>query len=421
MQDLKKFGAIGGAISLALCWPLAVGHIGEKVIEDGIASLNDNEYMDSTIVEYDRGYLSSRVLTRYTITDPMLVDQLEQDGLPVAFDVVSDIKHGLMSLTSHSKIENLPEVPLSMTSVTQLNGNTSFDLMLDSWNINTEQQGAISIAPASIKGDLTVLGELAYQIDVPSIQVALNNGEKMELTNMKGEGEGKKEKGYWLGEQEVSVEKLVLTAPEPTESSELRDVSYRFSSTKSAEDTRINNHHLFSIDKLSSAGLSIENLIFDFSMNDIDSEAFENVMGVYQNSPVMTQEDIAELLPHVDALFARGFSLGLNQLSMVLDGGVFNSSWNIDIAEGTQSITQDPSTILPALSGQTEAFIGNKVVENNPSIRENLDELIILEMVEQSDDGYHLNVTMEQGNVRFSNGNEVPLISLLLPLFMGGM
>ena len=56
MQNLKKFGAIGGAISLALCWPLAVGQIGQSIIEDGIANMND-DMVKGEIVEYDRGYL----------------------------------------------------------------------------------------------------------------------------------------------------------------------------------------------------------------------------------------------------------------------------------------------------------------------------------------------------------------------------
>ncbi|MDW3189852.1 DUF945 domain-containing protein, partial [Vibrio sp. Vb0932] len=56
MQNLKKLGAIGGAISLALCWPLAVGQIGQSIIEDGIANMND-KMIKGEVVEYQRGYL----------------------------------------------------------------------------------------------------------------------------------------------------------------------------------------------------------------------------------------------------------------------------------------------------------------------------------------------------------------------------
>ncbi len=420
MKDLKKIAAIGGAISLALCWPLAVGHIGERVIQDGVATMN-NDFLSSAVVEYDRGYLSSKVMTRYVITDAVLIEQFEQDGLPTSFDVESEVTHGLVNLTSVSKVKNFDELPLTLSTVTQLNGNTSFTFNLDSWNIQSEEQGAVSIAPSELKGDVTVLGELAYQISLPSIQVSLNNGETMELTNLSGQGNGKKEKGYWLGEQAIEIDKLILNAPEQQMPTELDQMKYTFSSDKSAEDTRLNNHHLFSVKKVTSTDVNVEDFLFDFAMKNIDTAAFEGVMGIYQNSPVITEQDIAALLPHVESLFENGFSIGLNKLSMVVDEGQVASSWELNVPEGTKNVTQDPMQILPALTGGTNTFISNKVVEENPSIRANIDELIILEMVEQKEDGYYLDATLQEGNIRFSNGQEVPLISLLLPLFIGAM
>ncbi|MGV2839934.1 DUF945 family protein, partial [Vibrio cyclitrophicus] len=80
MEQLRKIGAIGGAISLALCWPLAVGQIGQNAITDGVAKLN-NSSIQAEIVEYDRGYLSSNVKTRLTVTDENLKEQLALDGI----------------------------------------------------------------------------------------------------------------------------------------------------------------------------------------------------------------------------------------------------------------------------------------------------------------------------------------------------
>ncbi len=65
--------------------------------------MND-EMVKGEIVEYDRGYLSSVVLTRYTVVDPEIKAQLERDGLPTAFDVTSDVTHGLTSLSADSKL-----------------------------------------------------------------------------------------------------------------------------------------------------------------------------------------------------------------------------------------------------------------------------------------------------------------------------
>ena len=71
MQKLRKYAAVGGAIVLVLCWPLAVGQIGQNVIQDGVAQMN-SDVVKAEIVHYDRGYLSSTVQTRYTIIDPTL-------------------------------------------------------------------------------------------------------------------------------------------------------------------------------------------------------------------------------------------------------------------------------------------------------------------------------------------------------------
>ena len=132
-MELKKLGAIGGAIALVLCWPLAVGQIGQSVIQDGIANLSSDS-VKAEIVDYDRGYLSSTVTTRYTVLDPALAEQLAIDGLPSEIVVNSDISHGLFSLSAESLLQNMPEFPLTLNTTPQLNGNTDFDLQLSAWN-----------------------------------------------------------------------------------------------------------------------------------------------------------------------------------------------------------------------------------------------------------------------------------------------
>lgn len=97
MEQLRKIGAIGGAISLALCWPLAVGQIGQNAITDGIATFNSSS-IQAEIVDYDRGYFSSNVKTRITVADESLIEQLAIDGLPTEYIVNSDVSHGLIGL-----------------------------------------------------------------------------------------------------------------------------------------------------------------------------------------------------------------------------------------------------------------------------------------------------------------------------------
>ncbi len=95
---------------MALCWPLAVGQIGQSIIEDGIANMND-KMIKGEVVEYQRGYLSSVVLTRYSVVDPELKTQFERDGLPIMFEVTSDVSR-LTSLTADSKLVDNDFLPL---------------------------------------------------------------------------------------------------------------------------------------------------------------------------------------------------------------------------------------------------------------------------------------------------------------------
>ena len=113
MHQLKKYGAIGGAIALALCWPLAVGQIGQNVIKDGVAHLT-NESLKAEVISYDRGYLSSEVTTRYTVDDPVLAKELELDGFPTEFIVNSHVSHGLLSLKAESTLEDSERFPLKL-------------------------------------------------------------------------------------------------------------------------------------------------------------------------------------------------------------------------------------------------------------------------------------------------------------------
>ncbi len=68
MKELKKIAAIGGAVVLVACWPLAVGQIAQNVLTDGANQLNNSDY-SVEIISYDRGYLSAQAVTRYSVND----------------------------------------------------------------------------------------------------------------------------------------------------------------------------------------------------------------------------------------------------------------------------------------------------------------------------------------------------------------
>ncbi|HDM8131779.1 TPA: DUF945 family protein [Vibrio harveyi] len=419
MENLKKIGAIGGAISLALCWPLAVGQIGQTIIEDGIANMND-EMVKGEIVEYDRGYLSSVVLTRYTVVDPEIKAQLERDGLPTAFDVTSDVTHGLTSLSADSKLVDADFLPLTMYSKTQLNGNTDFTLNLASWNYQNDAQGMhLSSSPAQVKGNVTVLGDLNYQVSIPSVQIDFENGEEIHLTELKGEGKGKQAKGYWLGEQSFSLQKLDIVDAQLAPMFLIENASYSGNTSLNESGDKLNTQLVLDAKQMRlTDGTDVDNFKLDFAIGDIDSQSFDQIMSIYQNSPMLDEQEIQKLLPHIDTLFSKGFNLSVNELSLAFGDGKFRNEWQLSVPEGTDHITQDPMKLMTATKGSLNTYFSDELVDLYPFIQEGVDELMVMELIEKKDKGYELKAQISDGKLKFENGQEFPLIALLMPALM---
>ncbi|EOU2461460.1 DUF945 family protein [Vibrio navarrensis] len=419
MNTLKKWAALGGAVSLAVCWPLAVGQIGQSIIEDGIAKL-DSQSLKAEIISYQRGYLSSVVTTRYTIIDPVIAEQFEADGLPVEFEMRSDLTHGLTSLDAQSSLLGVETLPLTISSTTQLNGNTDFTIAMDSWNLQSEVEGvSVSTAPMSVSGRATVLGDLNFEFDVPSIQVDFESGEELHVSSFKGTGQGKQQNGYWLGKQDIQMGELQLSDVDAQPIFGLYQSRYLGNTQLDAKGERLESQLSFKTKKLlMSDGNEAQNLNLDFSLKNLDRQAFDQVMAIYQNSPVLTEEDLGKILPHIDTLFDKGFAIAIDNLAMTLGEGKFENQWHLQIPQGTDKVTQDPMKIITAMQGDVHTYFSNELVTQYPFIQEGVDELLVMELLEQIEGGYQLKADIKEGKLVFENGQAFPLFSLLMPAMM---
>jgi uncharacterized protein YdgA (DUF945 family) len=416
MQNLKKLGAIGGAISLALCWPLAVGQIGQSIIEDGIANMND-EMIKGEVIEYQRGYLSSVVLTRYTVVDPELKTQLLRDSIPTTFDVTSDVSHGLTSLTADSKLVENDFLPLTLQSQTQLNGNTAFTLDLDSWHYRNEAEDiSVSTSPAKVSGNVTVLGDLNYQVSVPYVQVDFVNGDELHLNGLTGQGKGKQVKGYWLGEQVFSLEKLDVVDSTMTPVFLIENANYSGNTATDETGEKLNSQFNLAAKNLRlTDGTDVDDFKLDFSIADVDSQSFDEIMSIYQSSAVLSEQEVASLLPHIDTLFSKGFNLSVNELSLAFGEGKFHNEWELSIPQGTEQITQNPMKLVNVTNGALSTYFSDELVDHYPFIQEGIDELLIMELIDKVEGGYQLKAQIGDGKLKFENGHEFPLIALLMP------
>lgn len=419
-MELKKLGAIGGAIALVLCWPLAVGQIGQSVIQDGIANLSSDS-VKAEIVDYDRGYLSSTVTTRYTVLDPVLAEQLAIDGLPSEIVVNSDISHGLFSLSAESVLQNMPEFPLTLNTTTQLNGNTDFDLQLSAWNqVSEGTDGAIvSVTPSTLKGHVSVLGDITYDLDVPSVEIDFNSGEKVLMSGLSGQGAGKKMNSFWLGEQTLKVAEASVVNVDQTPLFSMHDSQYTFRSSFDEMAKTVSSQHQVDLNDLLTTDGTVDSVSIDLAFGDLDSESFEKLVNLYQNNPMLTSADIETAIPYVESLFSKGFYLAMNKMAVKLsEDSEFESKWKITVPEGTSNVTQNPAMILPALTGDLNTFFSSGLVTEYPFIKQGIDEAMVMELIQQTEQGYQIQAELKEGNLVFENGQQIPLMALLLPALM---
>jgi uncharacterized protein YdgA (DUF945 family) len=108
----------------------------------------------------------------------------------------------------------------------------------------------------------------------------------------------------------------------------------------------------------------------------------------------------------------------MNKMSLKVGQGEFESQWKLSIPEGTDRISQDPSKILPALKGELNTYFSNQLVSDFPFIKQGIDEGIVMEIIEQTEQGYKLKAELNNANVVFESGQEIPLMALLLPILM---
>lgn len=419
MKTIKRIGAVGGAISLALCWPLAVGQIGQNVITDGVNHI-DNDKVKAEVVSYDRGYLTSTVQTRYSIVDPAIKLQMEAEGMPTEVVMHSEVHHGLLSLTAVSTFPDYPDFPMVINSTTRLNGNTEYTAQTETWHYanNGENPFTLSVTPMVFKGTATTLGELTYSASIPSIDMDFPTGEKVQMSNLAGEGQGIQQNGFWIGQQKMTMEQLNTQDTAGDSPFSAKQASYEFTSTLDESKQRFSSQHIIKIGELVNESGKVKDVQIDFTLGDVDSQSFAKLSDIYQENPDMSQQAISEALPYVDTLFAKGFKVSMNKMALKVGEGEFDSNWSFAIPEGTKDVLQDPSVILSALTGNLDTFVSTQLAADYPFVQQGVDELVMMEMATQNEKGYQLKADVKDGNLVFANGQQVPLVALLVPLMM---
>ena len=420
MNNVKKFAAIGGAVLLAACWPLAVGQFAQTTIQETVSKLDKKE-VSVELVSYERGYLSSTAQTKVTVVDPALKQQLELDGLPTEFSLNHYISHGLVSISTDTKADDYAALPVDIHSVTYLTGSTSLDVTSKkmAFNFANDASSQLEFSPAKLNADINRDGQVKFDYTLDGFNGHFSNGESLIVDSISGSGDGHKKDGFWLGSQKMSLGGTNLIDAQGESIVDVHQFEYEFSTEENASATTFTSHHKVSVDSVDLANDTLTDLGVEASFSNLDMQAFSQFLSVYQDKgQALNNEDIKTLMDSVDTLFEKGFSISLNEMKASIGEGKFNGDWVLNFPKGDNKITKNPMKIISSIDGGANAFISNEMVTQFPFIQSGLDNLIQQGIMEKQADGYHINGDIKGGNIEFKGGKTLPLFVVLAPLFL---
>ena len=282
-------------------------------------------------------------------------------------------------------------------------------MILDTVNRSNDDGSVVAIARSELKGNATILGEVNFTLDMPSVQLRFVNGDSISFHHLNGSGAGRRENSFWLGTNQFELKEITMSASDSTRTFHGVNFNYRSDSSKDKLTGRVETNHILDGNQLASASGVVDNLHLDMTLGNLDAESLEALSQ-------SRESDQAKLNASADQFLSKGFYLAMNQMKVSIGDGLVDSKWKLNLPEGVQNITQDVSKVIPAVEGNLKTFISSEMVVQYPFIKQGLDELLIMEMVKETDKGYEINADIEQGNVLFESGQRVPIVSLLLPL-----
>ncbi|KMV29209.1 hypothetical protein AB733_19050 [Photobacterium swingsii] len=436
-MTLKKIGAIGGAIAVVVCWPIAVGQVGERIYLDTVGKY-ENPYVKISNESYDRGYLGSEAVSRIEVKDEFK-PLFEEEGLPSVWHVSHKIKHGFLGMTSESQFEldeGLQKVaaqawgdgvaPITFQTETSLTRRTEFKVVVNPVAYKDEFGSSVSSEPFILDGVVDAKGAGEFHYHLPQFSVTTTANETMALSNFSGGGKGVMDGQFWLGSQNAQLGSVQFIDSNSDKAVSLTNMSVAMSNvltqpSKDAtdENARLTNENKVTIDKIVSIdGKDYNNFNFDLSFIGLDYPAITRLGDMSDDiNEQMTPEQQKEALLALDLLVAKGLTLAMDDLSLTTPMGDIRSQIRFVVSPGLARASQNVDKIAEKLTGNIALELPKDLVDMDPALLERATMMEQAEIVERLEDKYVLNMQVEGDKVILANGDQLPL-GMLFMLFM---
>ncbi len=429
MKKLRTYAALAGGVAVLGCWPLVVGQIGQQLITQNLGRVS-NAMVATELVSYDRGYLSSHFLSKVRIADPSLKKQLEMDGNPTEWFFSSDVQHGLFSLDGVTTLRDYPDIPFVISSHSQLSGDTRFTAKLDRFSYDFPQSAPgwkLSMQPTELSGSVTLERLLSASFTLPQVELSNQNGEYFRLSDLNSRAEGQMHHRLYVGQQNLTVGSIELGSADEDSLYLLEGLNYQMSSDLTEETKQKDGQmqpalfaskNVINIDKLVIAEQQVDDISFSMQAGDLNADNLDTILDIVQLDQSQGLSSQQRLVEAVDSLFNHGFylhfdKLGLSYLNQPVSGKV-----ELNFPSGEAHVSRRPMQMLDKLQGDIYAQVPKALINQMPNLQQGIDQLHAKEYITQTDSDFKFTAKLEDGNLLFSNGQKLPIIAALIPLFM---
>lgn len=433
----KKAFAGAGAVSIVLCWPFITGQIGERIYLDSIAK-NKSPYLTITNEKYDRGYLSSNVISKIVVKDEYK-SLFEEDGLPTSWTLDHHIKHGFFHITSDSTVQ-LTDIerkkadaiwgkgvqPVTLETETALNGNTEFTFTVNPIHYQSELGEKVDSKAFVLSGDMDVNGKGNFQYQLPQFDVTTVAKETMALSGLKGGGDGQFVDQFWIGSQFFDLAAIKLATAEDTQHIQASDIKVTMSNVlsqpknavKPTEATeQVTNTNAVSVGQFVTLdGQKFTNFNFKMAFENLNYQAITELSKMTNPADgQLSQQDVDAAAHALDVLVEQGVIFNLEDLSVKTEQGDINSYMKLIVAPGLKNSSQNIAAITKQLTGDLSLVAPKALVDNNPDVALQIKALKKMGVIEQKENTYDLSMKVEGDHLVLASGAKLPLSKLLIP------
>ncbi|WP_028024160.1 DUF945 family protein [Enterovibrio calviensis] len=434
-----KYTAIAGAVAVAVLWPFATGQIGQSVYDREIEQVQ-SPYISVENTSYDRGYLSSEVVTRVSVIGGMK-EVYEDEGLPTSYSVTSHVSHGFLGVSTTSELDMTPEMkvitdllwpsgesPVTVVTETSVFGDTQYDVTVRAMDGGNEEI-SITSSPANISGTVDKNGVMLFQMEMPSLELSSPEGETFNLAEITGSGNGELVDDVWVGAQSLNIGTSTFSDAYGSSAS-ISQLGLNVTNALSAIDNgdvktalpdalRFDNSTVMSFAKLDVPDtLVIDNFKIGVNFNALDYNsmiALANTADSMSAEPA--QEDMMKLQTALDGLVEKGMTFEIVPLELDTPEGHIDAKFDLSIEPGLGSVTQNMGALMSKLKGNIFVNVPTAYVQGVPEVEASLANIESYGFVSQAENGVTLTAKIEGDQVVSPSGERIPL-GLLMMLFM---